>query len=65
MPMLVPYAARKEVTCTDSKLIWHPKNMPGLSRSRTQRALRFRGFLGVLRGYSSAMWEARVEGDKR
>jgi hypothetical protein len=32
--------------------------------SRTQSALRFRGFLGVLRGHNSARWEYQKKGDK-
>ena len=64
MPIIVAYAGRKEVTCTDSKLVYYRKNIPALSPSRTQSALRFRGFLGVLRGHSSAKWESQIEGDK-
>jgi hypothetical protein len=64
MPIFVAYARRKEVNCTDSKLVYHPKNIPALSPSRTQSALRFRGFLGVLRGHSGARWESQIEGDK-
>jgi hypothetical protein len=63
MPIFVAYSGRKEVICTDSKLVYY-KNIPALSPSRTQSALRFRGFLGVLRGHGSARWEAKIEGDK-
>jgi hypothetical protein len=64
MLVVVAHSGRKEVNCTDNKLIYHPKNVPALSPLRTQRALSFRGFLGVLRGHSSARWEAIIEGDK-
>ena len=62
--LIVAYARRKEVTYTDSKLVYHPKKIPALSPSRTQSALMFRGFLGVLRGHSGASWESQIEGDK-
>jgi hypothetical protein len=64
MPIIVAYARRKEVNCTDSKLVYYPKKIPALSPSRTQSALRFRGFLGVLRGHSSARRESQIKGDK-
>ena len=64
MPIFVACSGRKEVICTDNKLVYYPKNIPALSLSRTQSALRVRGFLGVLRGHSSARWEAKIEGDK-
>jgi hypothetical protein len=64
MPIFVAYARGKEVTCTDNKLVYYPKNIPALSPSRTQSALMFRGFLGVLWGHSSASWESQIEGDK-
>jgi hypothetical protein len=64
MPIIVAYAERKEVTCTESKLIYHHKNIPALSMSRTQSALRFRGFLGVFRGHNSASRESQIKGDK-
>jgi len=64
MPIFVAYSGRKEVTCRDSKLVYHPKKIPALSPSRTQSALRFRGFLGVLRRHGSARWESQMEGDK-
>jgi len=63
MPNFVAYAGRKELICTDSKLIYHPKNIPALSPSRIQSALRFRGFLGVLRGKGSARRESKIKGD--
>ncbi len=44
----IAYEGRKEVICRDSKLLYYPKNIPALSSSRTQSALRFRGFLGIL-----------------
>ena len=62
MPIIVAYAGRKEVTYTDSKLVYDRKNIPALSLSRTQSAPRFRGFLGVLRGHGSARWESKIEG---
>jgi hypothetical protein len=64
MPIFVAYAGRKEVTCTDNKLVHYSKNIPALSPSRTQSALRVRGFLGVLRGHGSARWESQIKGDK-
>jgi hypothetical protein len=64
MPIFVAYPGRKEVICTDSKLVYHPKNIHALSSSITQSALRFRGFLSVLRGHSNARWESQIEGDK-
>ena len=64
MPIFVAYSGGKEVNCADSKLVYYPKNIPALSPLRTQSALRFRGFLGVLRGHSSARWESQIEGDK-
>jgi hypothetical protein len=64
MPIFVAYAGRKEVNCTDSELVYHHKNIPALSPLRPQSALRFRGFLGVLRGHSSARWESQKKGDK-
>ena len=64
MPIFVAYSGGKEVTCTDSKLVYHPKNVPALSPSRTQSALMFRGFLGVLRRHGSARWKSKIKGDK-
>jgi len=64
MPISVACSGGKEVICTDSKLIYYPKNIPALSLSRTQSALRFHGFLGVLRGHNSARWESKIKGDK-
>jgi hypothetical protein len=64
MPIFVAYAGRKEVICTDNKLVYYPKNIPALSPSRTQSALMFRGFLGVLWGHGSARRESQIEGDK-
>jgi hypothetical protein len=64
MPIFVAYSGRKEVNCTDGKWVYHRKNIPALSLSRTQSALRFHGFLGVLRGHSSVRWESQIEGDK-
>jgi len=64
MPIFVACSGRKEVTCRDSKLVYHPKNIPALSLSRTQSALMFRGFLDVLRGQSGARRESQIEGDK-
>jgi len=64
MPILVACSGGKEVTCTDNKLVYHPKNIPALSPSRTQSALMFRGFLGVLRRHGSARRESQIEGDK-
>jgi hypothetical protein len=64
MPIFVAYSEGKEVICTDNKLVYYPKDIPALSPFRTQSALRVRGFLGVLRGHSSARWEAKIEGDK-
>jgi len=52
------------VTCADSKLAYHPKKIPALSPLKTQSALRFLGFLSVLRGHSSARWESKTEGDR-
>jgi hypothetical protein len=63
MPIFVAYSRGKEVIYTDSKLVYY-KNIPALSPSRTQSALRFRGFLGVLWGHGSARWESQIEGDK-
>jgi hypothetical protein len=63
MPIFVAYSGGKEVTCTDNKLVYY-KNIPALSPSRTQSALRFRGFLGVVRGHSGARWESQIKGDK-
>ncbi len=64
MPIFVAYPGRKEVICTDSKLVYHRKNIPALSPPRTQSALRILGFLGVLRRHGSARWESRIKGDK-
>jgi hypothetical protein len=64
MPIFVAYSGGKEVICTDNKLVYYPKNIPALSSSRTQSALMFRGFLGVLWGHGSARWESQIEGDK-
>jgi hypothetical protein len=64
MPIFVAYSGGKEVICADSKVIYHPKNIPVLSPSRTQSALMFRGFLGVLWGHGSAGRESQIEGDK-
>jgi hypothetical protein len=64
MPMFVAYAGGKEVICTDNKLVYYPKNIPALSLSRTQSALRFRGFLGVLRRHGSARWKSKIKGEK-
>ncbi len=33
MPILVAYSGRKEVICTDNKVVYHPKNIPALSPS--------------------------------
>jgi len=63
MPIFVAYSGRKEVICTDSKLVYHPKNIPALSPSRTQSALRFRGFLGVLRRHGSVRRETQIKGE--
>jgi hypothetical protein len=41
MPIFVAYGRRKEVLCTNSKLVNHPKNIPALSPARTQSALRW------------------------
>jgi hypothetical protein len=64
MPIFVAYARRKEVNCTDGKLVYHRKNIPALSPSRTQSALRFRGSLGVLRRHGSARWKSKIKGEK-
>jgi hypothetical protein len=63
MPIFVAYSGRKEVICTDNKLVYYPKKIPALSPLRTQSALRFRGFLGVLWGHSSARWESPKKGE--
>jgi hypothetical protein len=64
MPIFVAYSGRKEVICTDNKLVYYPKKIPALSPLRTQSALRFPGFIGVLRGYNSARRESQIKGDK-
>jgi hypothetical protein len=64
IPIFVAYARRKELICTNNKLVYYPKNTPALSPLRTQSALRFGGFLGVVRGHSSARWESCIKGEK-
>jgi DNA-binding IscR family transcriptional regulator len=57
MPIIVAYARRKGVNCTDTKLVYHHKNIPALSLSRIPSVLRFRGFLDILRGHSGGRRE--------
>jgi hypothetical protein len=65
MPIFVAYAERREVICTNSKLVYHPENIPALSPLRTQSAVRFRGFLGVLRANRSGRWESQKKGEQK